>query len=118
MSSISILGIIKKAKYENYKIVILFFYLKNYNITIQRVKIRVKAGGHSIPVDVIKRRYRKGLINLMNKFVDNCDYCSIVDNSMPAPKVIAEIKNNSKQLLIIHSDSEWKQIKKYERKEN
>ncbi len=116
LASKSILGIIKKAKSNNYKIIILFFYLNSYKIAFQRVSARVKEGGHSIPRDVIERRYFRGVFNLMKTFINNCDFCSIVDNSSSVPKMIAEVKNNSKQIVTIHSSEEWKNIKKIWRK--
>jgi predicted ABC-type ATPase len=118
LSSKSILGIIKKAQSNNYKVYILFFYLNFYEIAFQRVNARVKEGGHNIPKDVIQRRYFRGLINLMNVFINNCDFCSITDNSGSIPKLVAEIKNNTTQTITVHSLTDWEIIKKYGKKEN
>ena len=40
-----------------------FLYLNSVNLAIERVAIRVSKGGHTIPKDVIERRYYKGLRN-------------------------------------------------------
>jgi len=113
LSSKSILRIIEKAKTSGYKIDILFFYLNSYQIAIQRVKERVKQGGHNIPREVIMRRYRRGIINLINTYKNICDYCMIANNSGTNPKIIAEIKNNSQQIISIHSEADWHKINIY-----
>lgn len=110
LASISLLEIMRKAKSNGYRINVLFFYLKSFEIAYKRVKERVKEGGHSIPRDVIKRRYYRGINNLINIYLNICDYCSVVDNSGTVPEVIAKIKNNSIQSIIIHSESEWNKI--------
>ncbi|MET4080191.1 putative ABC-type ATPase [Pedobacter sp. UYP30] len=38
---------------------LLYFWLDNVDLAIERVKNRVSEGGHSIPEDVIRRRYQK-----------------------------------------------------------
>lgn len=61
-------------------------------------------------MDVIKRRYQRGLSNLINIYLNICDFCTVVDNSEKIPEVIAKIKNNSVQSITIFSDSKWKKI--------
>jgi predicted ABC-type ATPase len=50
---------IKFAKANNYYTSLLFFWLKTPELAKERVKVRVKEGGHNIPLDVIERRYKK-----------------------------------------------------------
>ena len=117
LSSKSILGIIRKAKSYGYKIIILFFYLNSFKTAFQRVNIRVSQGGHFISQEVIKRRYQRGLINLMNIYIYNCDYALIIDNSGSVPDIIAEIEKNTYRKIDIYLVKEWNKLKKYE-KEN
>ncbi len=63
-----------------------------------------------IPNDIIKRRYFRGIYNLINIYKNDCDYCLIVNNSGAKPEVIAEIKNNSTQILDIFSEKEWNKL--------
>lgn len=53
-----------EAKNRNYNVTLLFFWLNNVELAKERVKIRVKEGGHNIPEDIIERRYFKGIKNL------------------------------------------------------
>jgi predicted ABC-type ATPase len=46
------------------------------------VASRVKKGGHNIPTDVIKRRYKKGIENFVS-YSDECHDSYLYDNSNP-----------------------------------
>ena len=57
---------------------------------MRRVADRVSKGGHSIPDDVIKRRYYRGIFNLVNLYIPICDRWMLVENETITPKPIAE----------------------------
>lgn len=59
---------IVKAKSKNYNVTLLFFWLQNVELAIERVKTRVLEGGHNIETEVIKRRYLNGIKNCL-KFI-------------------------------------------------
>ena len=42
------------AKERQYQVVLIFFWLQNVDLAKERVKIRVKEGGHNIPEDIIE----------------------------------------------------------------
>jgi predicted ABC-type ATPase len=47
---------VKYAKSKNYSVTLVFFWLQNVEIAIERVKTRVAEGGHNIEREVIIRR--------------------------------------------------------------
>ena len=49
LSGNNIFRIISRAKQQNYKIILIYTFLKNCSICIERVKNRVKNGGHNVP---------------------------------------------------------------------
>ena len=67
---------IVEAKSKNYNVTLLFFWLQNVDLAIERVKTRVLEGGHNIELEVIKRRYKNGIKNLFDI------YFLIVDEEM------------------------------------
>ena len=83
-------GKIIKAKKHNYNVTLLFFWLENVDLAIERVRTRVLEGGHNIDTDVIKRRYKNGIKNLFEIYVDIADEVLIFDNSFGVPELIAE----------------------------
>jgi len=62
-----------------------FCWLPNADMAVMRVAQRVAAGGHSIPEDVIRRRYERGLENLFGHYLGIADTWRIVDNTAPPP---------------------------------
>lgn len=58
------LRLLEKAKLAGYSIILHFLILPSSDLARERVRKRVKEGGHSIPVEVIDRRFKRGLNNL------------------------------------------------------
>ncbi|MFN6088466.1 MAG: zeta toxin family protein [Cyclobacteriaceae bacterium] len=90
LSSRNYLSKVSNAKLVGYRVVILFFWLNNKSLAIRRVKNRVSNGGHSIPIDVIKRRYERGLRNFFDLYIPKSDYWSFFDNSNGIVELIAD----------------------------
>jgi predicted ABC-type ATPase len=109
LTTLSYKKTIEIAKQRGYKITLLFFWLNDVNLAIQRVATRVSEGGHNIPQDVIVRRYYKGMQNLVNVFTDICDYWIVIDNSNTPYKFIAEGGMN--MMLTIYENEIWDKIK-------
>ncbi len=77
-----------------YEVSLFYFWLSSPELAEVRVRNRVAAGGHNIPVDVIHRRYRAGIRNLFSIFMKIVDYWVVIDSSNPVPSKIAEGKKN------------------------
>jgi len=101
--------LISEAKAAGYNITLLFFWLNDVNLALERVRLRVKSGGHNIPADTIRRRYVAGIKNLINIFTSICDNW-IVMNNVEETFFIAEKYDN--EIQIIYREDEWKIINK------
>lgn len=82
--------LIKKAQEKGYFVTLLYFWLNSPELAIERVKSRVVAGGHDIPIDTIRRRYYSGVSNLSKLYFPICDYWMIIDNSISQFGIVAE----------------------------
>lgn len=102
---------VKKCKANGYDIVLIYFWLNSTDLAIERIKGRVKKGGHYIPDEIVKRRYTRGLSNLNNIFMAICDYWLVVDNSWDSPVLIAEGHFNIDKS--VYNDELWGIIKSY-----
>lgn len=78
------------AQKNNYTVTLLFFWLQNVDLAIERVKTRVSEGGHNIENEVIRRRYKNGIKNLFEIYISIVDEVMIFDNSGGKPELIAE----------------------------
>lgn len=109
LTTISYKNTIESARQKGYKVTLLFFWLNDVKLAIERVAARVTEGGHNIPEDVIVRRYYKGLANLTNEFIYLCDYWLVIDNSANPYKFISEGALNSP--ATIYENEIWSKIK-------
>jgi predicted ABC-type ATPase len=108
LSTKSYVQLIHAAQEQGYFITLVFFWLNSPELAVERVLSRVISGGHNIPLDIIYRRYKRGLINLSELYMPICDYWLIIDNSEPPQKVIAEgFKNKN---IKIHNQDIFEQI--------
>ena len=76
----SIINNIMKAKEKGYFIELHYVGVESAEIAKERVKYRVKQGGHGIPEADIKRRYVETFIQL-NRILKQCDLVALYDNS-------------------------------------
>jgi predicted ABC-type ATPase len=78
------------AQEKGYNVTLLFFWLQNVELAIERVRIRVQEGGHNIQTEVIRRRYVNGIKNLFNIYLPLANEVMIFDNSEIKNELIAE----------------------------
>nr|WP_288836699.1 zeta toxin family protein [uncultured Flavobacterium sp.] len=104
-------GKVLYAQQLGYKVTLLFFWLPSVDLAIDRVKKRVESGGHNIPAEVIRRRYRNGIVNFFNIYLPICDEAILVDNSSTKYDLIAI---SSRGLGIeISNQEKWTAFKDY-----
>ena len=102
-----------KAKKQGYTVTLLFFWLNNIDLAKERVKIRVREGGHNIPNDVIERRYLKGIKNLFDIYIEIVDGTLIYDNSYGKHELIAQ-KIEQEKIIVLDIKKYNKFIKYYD----
>ena len=86
----SYVSLVRRAQEAGYKVTLLFIWLDSPQTAMKRVADRVAKGGHSIPADVIERRYYRGIYNMVNLYIPLCHRWMLVDNETVTPKPIAE----------------------------
>lgn len=108
----SYVTLINRAKEIGYRVTLLFFWLDSSEMAFKRVLKRVSLGGHSIPKDVVFRRYYRGVFNLLNLYKPICDTWIVFDNMDLVPEIIAkkdefgEMVINNEIWLTINRQSE------------
>lgn len=100
---------VNRAKELNYQVTCLFFWLDSEELAISRVETRVREGGHHIPEDVIRRRYKSGLQNFFNLFLPKVDNWLFVNNSGDNYEIIAEGALNEETINYIE---QWEELKR------
>ncbi len=80
--------LLREMKEAGYRIRLDYLWISNLDITRQRVKQRVKKGGHDIPDDVQQRRFGKGLRLLLEHYRPLVHDWRIYDNTGQYPHLV------------------------------
>jgi predicted ABC-type ATPase len=73
---------------HGYQVKLWFLSLPNEEIAVSRVARRVLQGGHNIPEDVIRRRFKAGLANFHERYRKVVNSWAFYDSSGMHPKLI------------------------------
>lgn len=110
----SYVQLVRRAQASGYKVHLLFFYLETPEQAIQRVAQRVSNGGHGIPEEVIRRRFKRGIDNLLHLYLPICDSVLIYNNIKTPAQLIVRKKSLREKVEVVE-DVMWNQlIQKYE----
>jgi predicted ABC-type ATPase len=104
LSAKTYVALVHEAKKLGYKVHLVFLYLQSAKLAQQRVKKRVKAGGHNIPEDVVERRYKGGLKNFFTLYQPIVNSWFFYNNTKETPELIAAKKDKD---LIIYKKQFW-----------
>ncbi len=75
------------ARKKNFEIVLIYVLLNSPALNVARVQLRVRKGGHSVPVEkIIQRRARS--LKQLPWFLENADVAWLYDNSVARPRLI------------------------------
>jgi len=81
---------IAELKKIGYDFHLIFLYLPSEDFAVARVAERVRMGGHNVPEETIRRRYRAGLKNFIHIYKQLSDFWRFYDNSLSTgPQLIA-----------------------------
>jgi predicted ABC-type ATPase len=100
--------LLERCRAAGYRVILMFLWLPSPEIALARVARRVSLGGHSIPPDVVLRRYALGLRNMRHIYLPLADLALIHDNSDESGILVAERRGSGP--LIIHDEGRWRQI--------
>jgi predicted ABC-type ATPase len=89
LASRMLLPRIRAMQADGYAFHLTFFWLPNADMAVERVAKRVASGGHSIPKDVIRRRYERGLENFFNAYSAVADAWVLMNNTTRPGRPVA-----------------------------
>lgn len=80
---------LRECQAVGWRVSLLYLWVPSAEYAIARVARRVSQGGHFVPDEVVRRRYRAGLWNLRHLYLPLADDATIYDNSDNALRLIA-----------------------------
>jgi predicted ABC-type ATPase len=93
----TVINLLHRAKTRGYRIGMIYIGLKSPDLAIARVRQRHRKGGHFVPARDVRRRYEKGLGNLLTA-AQAADRVIFLDNSSsrkPAIRVLETISGRT-----------------------
>lgn len=103
---------IAKIKKNGYQFSLVYFWLRNADLAVERVAARVRLGGHNIPEQIIRRRYQTSLSNFFALYQQIADNWYFYDNS-EANNPILVAKGAFKESLEVYQPHQWSLIEEY-----
>ena len=102
-------GWLKELKSKGYRVSIVFLWLRNVDLAIERVNARVRIGGHAVPEATIRRRFDRGVKNLFDLYIPIADAWRIFNAAPERPTEIARYTGEDSEIVFDHGI--WNQIK-------
>jgi predicted ABC-type ATPase len=99
MSSRDKVDFMRLARDRGYRVYLYFVATDDPEINIDRVRRRVMQGGHPVPDDKVKKRYRES-IDLMTEASSVAHRAYIFDNSGSKHKLLVEVKELADEVSI------------------
>jgi len=100
---------VRRLRQEGWSLNLVFVWLENSELALARVSARVAAGGHHIPEETVRRRYRKGIENFFALYQPLAESWRVFDNSAASmPMLIARGKETAVE-AVFHDDL-WKRF--------
>ena len=89
LSGTSYVAFLRDLKAQGYVISLYFLWIPTVEMALQRIADRVQRGGHNIPAPVVRRRFARGLTNLLTVYQSLCDRWIFFDNAGEIPRIVA-----------------------------
>lgn len=103
-------GWLKELNAAGYRVSIVFLWLPNVALAIERVNARVRLGGHSIPEETIRRRFDRGIKNFFELYLPVADAWRVFDASQNPPQELARYTESKGETVL--DSTIWEQITK------
>jgi len=82
------LRLLRRWKQQGYRIEIVFLLLPSVGIALQRIRARVRQGGHDVPRGDVIRRFDRSWRNFKTFYRPIADRWAVYDNSGDAPRFL------------------------------
>jgi len=109
LASRSFVPRIRKLVRAGYGCHLVFLWLPNADFAVARVADRVRLGGHAVPDETVRRRYRSGLRNFFSLYQALTTTWRMYDNSTHEPRLIAS--GAGAETVTVNDVSLWQRIR-------
>ncbi|MCQ2389813.1 MAG: zeta toxin family protein [Kiritimatiellae bacterium] len=80
LSGTGYVGMFERAKALGYTITVAYVFVDSPEFCLERIRVRVQNGGHDVPADDVRRRYRRSKANFVSAFAPLADHWMLYYN--------------------------------------
>ena len=95
---------IEALRRQGYEFHLIFLSLSSADLAVQRVKERVRAGGHDVPEQIVRRRFVGGVRNFFHLYRALADTWLVYDNSTQSKPLLFARGGREDKLETLHAD--------------
>jgi len=104
LSGRSYMRLFRELKADGYTVRLIFLWIPVIELSLQRISVRVSKGGHNIPAEVARRRFKRSMQNLLHVYRSLCDDIVIFDNQGDSPHKVAVLKGTEQ---VVHDPAAY-----------
>ena len=102
-------GWIEKLRGKGYQFHLVFLWLRSPELAVQRVRQRVRSGGHDVAEEIVRRRFSAGLKNFWTLYQPLADVWSVYDNSGSSTPVSVASGRGTQSLRVL-AEKTWSEF--------
>jgi predicted ABC-type ATPase len=100
LSGRTYVAMLRRARERGYRIVPHYITIASADQAVERVRLRVRMGGHHVPADDVARRYERSRRHFLNDYLPLADEWGVWENMSPPARQIAGSGTHSISQLI------------------
>lgn len=89
LSGKSHLLLLANLKKRGYAVHLFFLWIPNVTLSLRRIRMRVREGGHDVPARIVRRRFSRSAANFFGRYRRIADSWMLFDNSGTVPALVA-----------------------------
>jgi predicted ABC-type ATPase len=111
LSGRSAARLLTRAVRDGYDVHVFYLWLPSADLAVARVRGRVAEGGHDVPEVIVRRRFRKSLVNFDHVYRPIATTWRLYDGSAPARHVIVAHGTAAGAVTVVEA-STWREVER------
>jgi predicted ABC-type ATPase len=108
LSGIAFPSALERWRSAGYVVRIVYLWLASADVAVKRVHARVQQGGHTVPDDVVRRRYERGLANFATRYRVVADQWQLYDNTDALDRRL--VAYGERGIISVVDDRRWSEF--------
>jgi predicted ABC-type ATPase len=102
---------LRRARTTGYDVRLIYVWLNNADLCIERIRGRVRSGGHFVEDEIVRRRYERSLRNFFRLYQPLADDWRVYDNSgLEGSQIVAA--GHRTIPTVIHRPETWDEMRR------